>query len=243
MFADSLLDSAWADHSRRRWTTLASFAAQSAGLAILLLAPLLYTQGLPELKLMRTLLAPPAPPPGPPPMQSQPRSNRAISASNMIGSRLLIPREIPQGIANINETIAPPPLNPAPGFGVPGGTGNGSGSVLNSIANSVPLAIPAPPVQRTPPISVMMEGNLVHKVQPEYPAMARAARIQGTVVLRAIISKDGSITNLRLESGPPMLVKAAFDAVSRWRYRPYYLNGEPVEVETQVTVKFILNGV
>ena len=242
MFADSLLESRWADHSRRRWTTLASFAAQSAGLAILLLAPLLYTQGLPELKLMHTLLAPPAPPPGLP-VRSEARSRVPVSASNIIGEHLRSPSAIPHQIARIEETNAPPPLNPAPGFGVPGGTGDGSGSVLNSIANSVPLAIPAPPVRRTPPMSVMMEGNLVHKVQPEYPPMARAARIQGTVVLRAIISKDGSITNLRLESGPPMLVKAAFDAVSRWRYRPYYLNGVPVEVETQVTVKFILNGV
>ena len=242
MFADSLLDSGWRDSTRRGWTTVASFAVQALGLGILLLSPLIYTQGLPQLKQISTLLAPPAPPPGPAPAHSATRSNAPISPSNMIGIHLMIPREIPKGIAHINETIAPPPFNPAAGFGVPEGTGDRPGSVLNSIANSAPLAMPTPPVRRAPPMSVMMEGNLVHKVQPEYPAMARAAGIQGTVVLRAIISKDGSITNLRLESGHPTLVKAAFDAVSRWRYRPYYLNGEPVEVETQVTVKFILNG-
>lgn len=87
-----------------------------------------------------------------------------------------------------------------------------------------------------------MEGNLIHKIQPEYPLVAKAARIQGAVVLRALISKDGSIENLRVLGGHPMLVKAAIDAVSRWRYRPYYLNGEPVEVETQVTVNFVLAG-
>ena len=89
----------------------------------------------------------------------------------------------------------------------------------------------------------MMEGNLVHKVQPAYPPLARAARIQGPVVLRAIISKAGTIENLQVLSGHPLLVPAAIDAVRQWRYRPYNLNGEPVEVETQVTVNFILSGV
>ena len=89
----------------------------------------------------------------------------------------------------------------------------------------------------------MMEGNLVHKVQPAYPPLARAARIQGAVVLRAIISKGGTIENLQVLGGHPLLVQAAIDAVRQWRYRPYNLNGEPVEVETQVTVNFILSGV
>jgi len=88
----------------------------------------------------------------------------------------------------------------------------------------------------------MMEGNLIFKVQPAYPPMARTARIQGPVVLRAIISKSGAIENLQVLTGPPMLVRAAIDAVRQWRYRPYILNDEPVEVETQVTVNFILAG-
>jgi protein TonB len=88
----------------------------------------------------------------------------------------------------------------------------------------------------------MMEGNLIYRVQPVYPPAARAARIQGAVVIKALIDKDGAITNLRVQSGHPFLVKAALDAVSQWRYRPYVLNGETVEVETQVTVNFILSG-
>jgi protein TonB len=83
---------------------------------------------------------------------------------------------------------------------------------------------------------------LVHKVQPAYPALARSARIQGVVVLEAMISKQGTIENLRLLSGHPMLAPAAIDAVRQWRYRPYILNGEPVEVETQITVNFALGG-
>ena len=88
----------------------------------------------------------------------------------------------------------------------------------------------------------MMEGNLIHRVQPDYPALARQVRVQGTVVLRAMISREGSIENLQVLSGHPMLVRAAVDAVRQWRYRPYVLNGEPVEVETEVTVNFVLSG-
>jgi protein TonB len=88
----------------------------------------------------------------------------------------------------------------------------------------------------------MSEGDLVHKVVPTYPPLARSARIQGTVVLQAMISKYGSIENLRVLSGHPMLAPAAIEAVSHWRYRPYILNNEPVEVETQITVNFALAG-
>jgi len=86
------------------------------------------------------------------------------------------------------------------------------------------------------------EGLLVHQVKPNYPALAKQARIQGSVVLQAAIGKDGSIQNLRLVSGHPMLAPAAIEAVKQWKYRPYFLNGEPVEVDTQITVNFTLAG-
>jgi protein TonB len=88
----------------------------------------------------------------------------------------------------------------------------------------------------------MSEGDLVRKILPTYPALARSARIQGQVVLQAIISKQGAIENLQVMSGHPMLVPAAIEAVRQWRYRPYILNNEPVEVETQITVNFSLGG-
>jgi protein TonB len=72
--------------------------------------------------------------------------------------------------------------------------------------------------------------------------MARQARIQGAVLLEAVIAKDGSIENLHVISGHPMLSSAAVEAVKQWRYRPYTLNGQPVEVETQITVNFRLSG-
>jgi protein TonB len=83
---------------------------------------------------------------------------------------------------------------------------------------------------------------LIRQVKPTYPALARSARIQGVVVLQAVISKDGSIENLHLVSGHPMLAPAAIDAVKQWKYKPYFLNGEPVEVETTINVNFTLAG-
>jgi protein TonB len=88
----------------------------------------------------------------------------------------------------------------------------------------------------------MSAGDLIHKVQPAYPPLARTARIQGVVVLQAVISKQGTIENLSVLTGHPMLTAAAIEAVRQWRYRPYILNNEPVEVETQITVNFSLAG-
>jgi protein TonB len=88
--------------------------------------------------------------------------------------------------------------------------------------------------------SALAAGLLIRKVIPPYPALAKAARAEGTVVLSATIAKDGTIANLRVVSGPAMLQEAALDAVSQWRYRPYLLNGEPVAVETTVNVVFTL---
>ncbi|PYX09747.1 MAG: hypothetical protein DMG88_04610 [Acidobacteria bacterium] len=85
-------------------------------------------------------------------------------------------------------------------------------------------------------------GNLIQRVEPTYPPLAIQTRTQGQVILQAVISREGRIENLQVVSGHPLLVKAAIDAVRQWRYRPYVLNGEPVEVETQVTVNFVLSG-
>jgi protein TonB len=84
------------------------------------------------------------------------------------------------------------------------------------------------------------QGLLVHKVTPEYPPIAKQARMQGSVVLRAVIGKDGKVENVQTESGSPLLASAAMHAVKQWRYKPYVLNGSPVEVETTVTVNFQL---
>jgi protein TonB len=145
--------------------------------------------------------------------------------------------------------INPPDTGPAaiPDPAAYAGPGSGNGDVRGLpnlfVSGLRPIVPVAPPVvAHTIRLSHMSEGDLIRKMQPTYPALARAARIQGTVVLQAVINKQGMIENLRVLSGHPMLVQAAMDAVCQWRYRPYILNNEPVEVETQITVNFLLGG-
>jgi protein TonB len=122
--------------------------------------------------------------------------------------------------------------------------GGAPGGVIGSVFGTGPAK---PVVKQEAPKKVNISqgvatGLLLQKVQPTYPAIAKAARVQGTVVLQATISKNGSITNLRVQSGPAMLQQSALDAVRNWRYKPYLLNGDPVEVETTVNVVFSLGG-
>jgi periplasmic protein TonB len=243
VFAEYLNDSAWDNRSHRGWTTLASFALQAVAIGTLLLLPLLSIQGLPPLQLMAALMAP-TPPPGPPPAVQRPSQN--VATSNILGRTLMMPTHIPRTIENLNETDMPPAPELFAGPSVPGSTGppgtrNFMLDGLGPGTNPLPLPAP-PPAVRQVRVSHMMEGNLVHRVQPEYPQLARQARIQGAVVLRAVINRDGRIENLQVVSGHPMLVPAAIEAVRQWRYQPYYLNDQPVEVETQVTVNFTLAG-
>ena len=242
MFADSLLESPWADRSRRSWTTVFSFAGQSLGLGILLLVPLLFTEALPRLQLIQAI-APPAPPPGPPPSVERHGSSAQHPSNLLNGITIVAPQTIPDRIAVFDES-APPPTGVCT-YCVPGGTGpmTSDNPVFGALGTGRAFVTPPPKPSAPPPrVSRMMEGNLIYRPQPVYPSIARSARVQGTVILRAIISRDGTIENLQVISGPPMLVRAALDAVRQWRYRPYMLNGEPVEVETQVTVNFLLAG-
>lgn len=109
---------------------------------------------------------------------------------------------------------------------------------MSEIATPMPRPVAA---VHPPRISVMMQGNLIKRVEPKYPPIAKQAGIQGSVVIKAIISREGTIERAELTSGHPLLAHAALEAVCHWRYRPYYLNDQPVEVETQITVNFVLN--
>ncbi len=242
MFPDSFCDSGLANRYHRGWTTLFCFGRQSLVGCCLLLVPLLYTQGLPRLALLAPLLAP-GPPAAVQPAQPRPVS-RSTQQSNQIGMRLLSPSQIPAHVEMLTERVAPLPMVDASSIGISHATGDsrGSGNVINSILGSGQVLPPPPTVARHPPVSHMMEGNLIFRVQPDYPPIAREARVQGQVILRAMIGREGAIENLQVLSGHPMLVRAAMDAVRQWRYRPYVLNGEPVEVETEVKVNFVLGG-
>jgi protein TonB len=242
MFADSLLESNWANRSHRGWTTLASFAMQALAVGILLMLPLIFSEGLPKLRLT-TIGTPIGAPPGRQPRGPRHPSGPARPIPHPFQIVALV--QVPSTIARGGDEAPDPGPDVCTGC-VPGGTGipESHSPVLESIGGSalVPPPPPPAPTVKTPPISRMMEGNLIYKPQPVYPPMARAARIQGAVLLRAIISKRGTIENLEAMSGHPLLIPAAINAVKQWRYRPYVLNGEPVEVETRVTVNFILSG-
>jgi protein TonB len=110
-------------------------------------------------------------------------------------------------------------------------------SIMSEYVHPLPTA---PTKSRTLRQSVIMEGNLIYQVEPQYPAIAKQLHIEGTVIVRAIISRDGVITRAEAESGQTLLARAALAAVRQWRYRPYYLNHEPIEVETEITVNFVL---
>jgi protein TonB len=246
MFEDSLIESGGRLKSKRGMTTTISFFIQVALIGILVLIPLLFTEALPKQQLMTFLVAPPPPPPPPPPPAAAPIKVVKQIQSDIQNGQLRTPTKIPEKVQMIKEEEAPPPSMSAGGVvgGVPGGVPGGQmGGVIGGIISSTPVAVPrvATP-QRVRVSQGVSQGLLIKKIQPAYPPLARQARIQGQVLLQAEISKDGTIQNLRLISGHPMLAPAAIEAVKQWRYKPYYLNGEPVEVETQITVIFSLSG-
>jgi protein TonB len=209
----------------------------------MILIPLIYTEALPKQQLMTFLVAPPPPPPPPPPPAAQPVVHVQKVVSELDNGELRTPTKIPKKIL-ITEDKEQPVASTGVVGGVPGGVPGGQmGGVIGGIISSTPVAVPkvATP-QRVRVSAGVTEGLLIHKVQPTYPPLARSARIQGQVVLQAVIGKDGTIQGLHAVSGHPMLTPAAIDAVKQWRYKPYFLNGEPVEVDTQITVNFTLAG-
>ncbi len=244
MFEDSLIESGGRLRTKRGMTTVVSFALQVMLIGVLVLIPLLFTEALPKTQLMTFLVAPPPPPPPPPPAAAPVKVVKQIQ-TDIVNGQLRTPTKIPQKVQMIKEEEAPPPvMSSGVVGGVPGGVPGGSmGGVMGSILSSTPVAVPKVATPQRVRVSMGVQaGLLIRKVQPAYPPLARQARIQGTVLLQAEISKDGTIENLRLISGHPMLAPSAIEAVKQWKYRPYILNGEPVEVETQITVNFTLSG-
>jgi protein TonB len=238
MFEDSLVESSGALGRQNPWATSLSFAVQALLAGALVLLPLIYTEALPWRQIAAIVNAP-APPP--PPAQSSPTPQRTAQPRAMLAEGALrLPGPIPQHVAMVHdeETTggAAPDL-----AGVPGGTGSG---VPNSVINNVIQAPPAMPKVAAPSkvrvSSGVAQGLLIHQVKPAYPPLAVQARVQGSVVLQAVIAKDGTVKDLRVVSGHPLLVRAALEAVQLWRYKPYLLNDQPVEVDTQINVNFTL---
>jgi periplasmic protein TonB len=241
MFEDSLIESGGKLKTRRGRTSTLAFLAQFVIIAIMILIPLMFTEALPKAMTMTFLAAPPPPPPPPPPPAAVVHVKKI--ETDIINNQLRTPTKIPKKVEIIKEDEAPPPAMGVVG-GVPGGIPGGSlNGVMGGIISGTPVAVPKVAVQRVRVSQGVTQGLVIHRVQPTYPQMAKIARVQGNVVLAAIIGKDGTIQNLHVvQSSSPLLNQAAIDAVKQWRYKPYILNGEPVEVDTTVTVTFTLNG-
>jgi len=244
MFEDSLIESDGRLRTKRGLTTVLSFALQVMLIGVLVLIPLLFTEALPKTQLM-ILVAPPPPPPAPPQAAAPVKVVKQVQTDIINNGQLRTPTKIPEKVQMIKEEEAPPPVMSASGVvgGVPGGVPGGQmGGVLGGILGNAPVVPKVATPQRVRVSQGVTQGLLIRKIQPTYPPLARQARIQGSVLLQAEISKEGTIENLRLISGHPMLAPAAIESVKQWRYEAYIRSGEPVEVETQITVNFTLSG-
>jgi protein TonB len=222
-------------------------------IGLLLLLPLWFTDVLPKQQLLVFLEAPPPPPPPPPPAASTPPTTKVVKVtSNIVSGRLRAPSRIPAKVQMIKEDDAPPPVATTGGVigGVPGGIPGGQlGGVIegiisasSSLAAAPALSKPVPVVQRIRISQGVTQGLLIFRIEPTYPPLAQQARIQGVVVMTALIDKSGNVQRLQVVSGQPLLAPAAIEAVKQWRYKPFVLNGQPLEVETTVTVNFHLRS-
>ena len=251
MFEDSLIESGGKLKTKRGYTSIVSFVIQFMIIGVMVLIPLIFTEALPKSVQLGFLVAPPPPPPPPPPAAAPVKIVKVIQ-TDIVNGQLRTPTKIPQKVQMIKEDEAPPQIASGAGVvgGVPGGIPGGQlgaviGGIISSTSKVAALPRPAttlPAAQRVRISPGITSGLLSFRTEPIYPSIARAAHIQGAVVLTAIIDKDGRIDNLQLVSGHPLLAPAAIDAVRQWRYKPFLLNGQPVEVETTVTVTFRLQA-
>jgi protein TonB len=241
MFDELVESSAVKKKTNKGWTVVLSIIFQVSCLVVLILIPLIYTQALPKAMLSTLLVAPPPPPPPPPPPAEAPKVVKVQPARLITQGKLTQPHAIPKQVAVFKEAELPPEPPPT-SEGLLGGLG---GDILGGLGGGATGVAPPPPPKVPQRIKLggnVQEAKIVARPSPTYPPLARQARIQGNVVLHAIIDKDGTVTQLEVISGHPLLVQSALAAVKQWKYQPTLLNGEPVEVDTTITVNFVLGG-
>lgn len=238
VFNELLESSSHKTKTHAGWSVILSAIVQISALSVLVLIPLIYTQALPKAMLSTLLVAPPPPPPPPPP----PVKAVITPAARLIQSgKLLQPRAIPKEVAVFKEAELPPDvINNTNQSGVFGGL-PGQG-IMAGNGPALPPPKPAAAPARIKQGGEVTAASIITQTRPAYPSLARQARIQGTVVLHAIIDKEGKVAQLEVVSGHPLLVQSALDAVKLWRYKPTQLNGDPVEVDTTIQVTFTMNA-
>jgi protein TonB len=235
MFQELVVSGATPGRTHKRWTIAASALAQSALWGIVILVPLIYTEALPN-GMLKTLIVAPPPPVTAQPLAPMRNARVRIIPLSQITAPIFVPRRVD------SEAGGPPveyvdreDANPA-----------ASNALIDLFRPSAPPAPAEPHAAKDPGRVRVSEGvqaaSLLNRVLPQYPAIAQATHVSGTVVLRAIIARDGTVQELEYVSGPALLIKPVMDAVQRWRYRPTLLNGKPVEVETTIDVVFSLGN-
>lgn len=223
----------------KTWALVVSAMLQSTVMLILIMVPLIYTQALPKAILNTALVALPGA--SSQPAVQAPPVKAGVHAPRLLDHGILIqPPRIPTRVTVFDERPLPPegpvsegPITAAPGLDLL----SAAPAPVDRVSR---LATPPSAPQRVLMPSTIEAAKLISRIQPVYPPLALQARIQGNVVLHAIISKEGGVSELQVLSGHPLLVNAALDAVRQWRYRPTLLNGQAVEVETTITVSFVL---
>ena len=243
LFDDVLLETTGSERRRRKLTLFATLAGEALVIAAVVAVPLLYLDAVPGYSARAQAVALPLTPAprGEPDAPHERAHGQAPGGPNVLVPMTdappdpRLPYGDPRPRARNNNDGDGDVAAPNPSWGCPTCVADGTGSHLVSAAN-------IPPPQQRRVISRVDEGMILHRVEPAYPRIAREARIQGEVVLRAIISQDGRIEGLQVVNGHPLLAPAAVSAVSQWRFRPYQLNGSPVEVDAQITVRFVLGG-
>jgi periplasmic protein TonB len=234
MFEESLLESA--PHfpgARRTCSTAASLLLQAGFLAAFALAPLLASRAVPDFV---PLAAPIWMPHLDNPAPQVERTASSGGTNVFVVSRTVAP---PSRIPRLDRRVSTEEVAPVE-IGNNRSVGSNAG-ISNVLGNGPGPALPDNPAAKHPPVSVLQEGVVLSRVQPIYPQLAITNRIQGTVHLNAVITSHGTLEELRVLSGLPLLARAAREAVAQWKFRPYVLNGKPIEVQTEVIVNFSLN--
>lgn len=242
MFEQSFVEMPRDVRKRKRWMTLVSFTVESLAVIALLAVPMLRTEALP-IDDHPTMHPPTRYEPEHVTVVATSHPARPTSTHGVPINPLLPPQHIPTWTDRTPDPISSNPNPEPPCVGcIPVGDPNG---VRNAVVESVLRGGPPLPPHHPPSAPIIRSSHaqqslLLYQVKPQYPHIAIITHTQGTVLLHAMISREGRIESLQVMSGPPLLINAAVDAVRQWRYRPFLLNGEPVPVETQVTVNFTL---
>jgi protein TonB len=253
VFAEAMLEDNSTHQRRSPLDWVASIGVHFAILAVLLILPLYFTAGLDYQKLnLMFLAAPPMPAAAPPPpmiSSAAPRPIRPVPERTFNPTQLTAPSFIPKAIASTSASAGLPPDDAIMGVpgGVPGGIPGGQiGGVIGGVLGGVTKGIPPPPIPaiaQGPRIPIRVGGNvkpprLLFAPDPEYPILAQQQRLSGLVIIEAIIDEHGDVKGMQVVSGHPLLIPAALKAVSKRKYEPTILDGEPTPIDLRVEIRF-----